>query len=119
MEILQIIWRINLATVRDVHAEIIKVRNIGYTTILKQMQIMYNKGLLDRNTDHRQHLYSPIHEPMCVQIKAIEHLILTVFDGSAPKMLSLALNHIKLQLDELSELKRLIKKQKQDRKQSD
>ena len=57
LEILQILWAKGTATVRDVHEELIKTKDAGYTTTLKLMQIMHEKGLVKRDDSMRTHVY--------------------------------------------------------------
>ena len=58
LEILQILWKNGTATVRDVHEELAQLKEVGYTTTLKLMQIMHEKGLVDRDTSAKTHLYT-------------------------------------------------------------
>jgi len=57
LEILQILWTKGIATVRDVHEELLKTKDAGYTTTLKLMQIMHEKGLVKRDDSMRTHVY--------------------------------------------------------------
>ncbi|RYY00449.1 MAG: BlaI/MecI/CopY family transcriptional regulator, partial [Gammaproteobacteria bacterium] len=59
LEILQILWQNGTATVRDVHEELAKTKDVGYTTTLKLMQIMHDKGLVKRDESMRTHIYQP------------------------------------------------------------
>jgi predicted transcriptional regulator len=58
LAILQVLWRLGSATVRQVHEELSQLRPTGYTTVLKLMQIMAEKGLVDRDESSRAHIYS-------------------------------------------------------------
>ena len=57
LEILQILWENGTATVRDVHEQLAKTKDVGYTTTLKLMQIMHDKGLVRRDESMRTHVY--------------------------------------------------------------
>ena len=60
LEILQVIWKKGQCTVRDVHEELAKSKDAGYTTTLKLMQIMHDKGLVERDTTAKTHLYKAL-----------------------------------------------------------
>ena len=59
LEILQVLWEKNSATVREVHEELLKTKDAGYTTTLKLMQIMFDKGLATRDSSSKTHIYQP------------------------------------------------------------
>ena len=59
LEILQVLWSRQVATVREVHEEILKSKQAGYTTTLKLMQIMFEKGLVTRDSSSKTHIYKP------------------------------------------------------------
>jgi BlaI family penicillinase repressor len=59
LEILQILWRRESATVREVHEELSKTKTSGYTTTLKLMQIMFEKGIVTRDDSSKSHIYMP------------------------------------------------------------
>lgn len=111
LEILKILWDNGPATVRSVNEELeSKGKNVGYTTTLKMMQIMTNKGLLSREMDGRTHVYSPCIQAVAVRKDLTERLINTVFGGSASKLVLQALGHHRASPGELREIKELIKK---------
>src|SRR3954471_4896380 len=80
LEILTILWASGPATVRDVHSQISK--GVGYTTVLKQMQMMVEKGLLSRTEEHRSHVYSPHIEKQQTQRRLARNLLQRAFAGS-------------------------------------
>ena len=93
LEILQIIWSLGPSSVRTINDELNKKREVGYTTSLKIMQIMIEKGLLTRNTDNRSHIYSSnIPEPK-VKTNMLNDLIDQAFHGSATQMVLQALGN--------------------------
>jgi predicted transcriptional regulator len=59
LEILQVLWSHGTATVRDVHEELSKTKDVGYTTTLKLMQIMHEKGIVKRDDSMKTHIYQP------------------------------------------------------------
>ncbi|MBP6431086.1 MAG: BlaI/MecI/CopY family transcriptional regulator, partial [Ferruginibacter sp.] len=59
LEILQVLWNNNTASVRTVHEELLKTKDCGYTTTLKLMQIMFEKGLVTRDDSNKIHVYKP------------------------------------------------------------
>lgn len=112
LEILQILWEKGEGTVRDVH-EILELRKeAGYTSTLKLMQIMHEKGLVARDTSSRTHVYRPLVNQQKTQQHLVKKMIDNVFNGSASRLVMQALgNHsaseeeidkIKAYLDELS-----------------
>ena len=62
LEILQILWKKGLATVKDVNNILNEKRKVGYTTTLKMMQLMHEKKILDREENGRSHIYTPLLE---------------------------------------------------------
>src|ERR1700688_4518706 len=82
LEILQVIWKKGQCTVRDVHEELAKSKDAGYTTTLKLMQIMHDKGLVERDTTAKTHLYKAVITREQAQQTALDKIISTVFKGS-------------------------------------
>jgi predicted transcriptional regulator len=111
MEILEIIWRSGSATVRQVHEQLEgKGKNVGYTTTLKMMQIMTEKGLLTRMMDGRTHIYSAIIQAGAARNALINRMIDAAFGGSATKLVLQALGNHKATPEELREIRNLIDK---------
>ncbi len=110
LEIMQLLWECGPLTVRQLNDKLNEHRRVGYTTTLKIMQIMTDKGLLTRNTEHRSHVYSPTLLPGEVQTTVLDHIIKTVFNGNRSDLILQALGSHKATSDELSEIKELIKK---------
>src|ERR1700679_3925340 len=82
LEILQVLWKMGQCTVRDVHEELAKNKDSGYTTTLKLMQIMHEKGLVERDTTSKTHLYKAVATREEAQKTALDKIISTVFKGS-------------------------------------
>jgi BlaI family transcriptional regulator, penicillinase repressor len=109
LEILQILWNKESATVRQVHEVLEKQRDIGYTTTLKTMQIMTDKGLLSRDTSSRQHIYFPlVNREECQQV-FINKMVDGLFNGSAGRMVMGALDNKRLSNEEISEIRDFLK----------
>ena len=60
LEILHVLWQKKSASVREVHEELLKLKEAGYTTTLKLMQIMFEKGLVSRDSSNKTHIYKPV-----------------------------------------------------------
>lgn len=105
LEILQILWEKGPATVREVHEVIESNRDVGYTTTLKIMQIMTDKGLLKRDTSQRSHLYSPAFEREDIEGDMLNKMIQSLFSGSASRMVIGALSQKNLTEEEISEIR--------------
>lgn len=110
LEILQALWRMGPATVRQVNAELNRNRRVGYTTTLKMMQIMTEKGLLSRDTRQRSHLYIPLVREKEAQSILLDKLMKSAFGGSALKLVASALGNAKTSPQELEAIRELIKR---------
>jgi len=91
LEVLQVMWEKQPCTVRDVHEELVKTKDVGYTSTLKLMQIMFDKGLVDRDTSTRSHLYTALISREQAQSTALNKIIDTVFKGSSVDLVIKAL----------------------------
>lgn len=109
LEILQVLWEKGEATVREVHEVLERTRDIGYTTTLKTMQIMNDKGLLERNTSSRTHIYNPLITREHTQKQFLNKMIDGLFRGSASRMVMGALDGGKLSSKELREIQDYLK----------
>src|SRR5436190_17873801 len=83
--ILRVLWRGGPSTVREVWEQISPTQQIGYTTVLKTMQIMFEKGLLKRDERERSHVYRASVSEDQTQRQVLGHLLERLFSGSAPK----------------------------------
>jgi BlaI family penicillinase repressor len=110
LAILQVLWDKGPLTVRKVNDCLNKERKVGYTTTLKIMQIMTEKGLLTRNTSQRSHIYSPAPEPDEVQSGILDHVIQTVFRGKTSDLVLQALGNHRASAAEIDEIKALIER---------
>lgn len=110
LEILQVVWQQGPATVRAVHEQLVLHRDIGYTTTLKNMQNMVQKGLLTRDESAKSHVYAANVPQEKTQKLLIDRLLETAFGGSAGRMVMQALGHRKTSKEELEQIKALIEK---------
>lgn len=91
LEILQILWTKGLATVREVHEELSKTKEAGYTTTLKLMQIMHEKGLVKRDDSMRTHVYQAAVNKEKTQKHLLGKMIDSLFGGSPTQLVIQAL----------------------------
>ena len=108
LEILQVIWKKGECTVRDVHEELAKNKEVGYTTTLKLMQIMHDKGLVERNTDSKTHLYKAVITSEQAQVTALDKILDTVFKGSTADLVIQALGQHRASSDEIDAIKKYL-----------
>jgi predicted transcriptional regulator len=108
MQILSILWKQGAGTVREVNSKINQNENTGYTTTLKLMQIMYEKGLLKRDESSKTHIYTPANTENSVQKEIIGSLLNRVFAGSTEKLIMSALSAKKVSREELKKIKNFI-----------
>ena len=116
LEILQVIWQYGPSSVRFINEKLNRRKQVGYTTTLKIMQIMTEKGILERKEEGRKHIYTAV-----IQEKETQNLLLgkfleTTFEGSAMKLVMQALGNHKASPEELEELKALIEKIENEQK---
>ena len=108
LEILAVLWNTGPATVRQVHELISQRRPAQYSTILKFMQIMADKGLLLRDEEQRAHIYRAARPREWTQQQLAGHLLERAFSGSAKALLVGALSAKKTTKAELAELRKLV-----------
>jgi len=108
LEILQILWEKRNRTVREVHEILTLSKEAGYTTTLKLMQIMHEKGLVERDTSSKTHLYSALASQQKTQQHLVERLIDHAFNGSAARLVMQALGNHKSSKDEIDAIKKYL-----------
>ncbi|HKV49418.1 MAG TPA: BlaI/MecI/CopY family transcriptional regulator [Candidatus Acidoferrales bacterium] len=108
LEILTVLWSIGPATVRDVYEVIRRRRRAQYSTILKFMQIMAEKGLVRRDESERAHVYEPAKPREWTQRQLAGDLLQRAFSGSAKALMIGALSARKASKEELAELRKLL-----------
>jgi len=106
LDILTALWRLGPSTVREVHKALGK--DSGYTTTLKQMQVMTEKGLLSRSERFRSHIYEPSEPKERTQKQIAGDLLKRAFDGSAKSLLLGALAAQPASAEDLAEIRRII-----------
>jgi len=107
LAILQILWNLGPSTVREVH-EALRNRGTGYTTTLKQMQVMTAKGLLKRSERFRSHVYEAHVARERTQLLLTRSLLQRAFDGSAKKLVLGALSSQPISRAELAEIREML-----------
>lgn len=108
LEILGVLWRTGPATVRRVCTELETAKPTGYTTVLKLMQIMAEKGLLIRDEENRAHVYRPALEQAETQGRIVDDLLERVFGGSASALVMRALSLKRASKKEIAEIRRML-----------
>ena len=110
LEILRILWNNGPGTVRQVNEAMNKDKATGYTTTLKLMQIMTEKGLLGRDKSQFRHIYEPAISEEKTQKQIIGNLLEKAFSGSAEKLVMRALSAKKIPATELAKIIRTLEK---------
>ena len=110
LEILDILWELKKATVREVFEEISKHKATTYTTVLKFMQIMQEKGLVERDVREKAHIYRPRQTQRQTQTKLVSTLLEKAFRGSALSLVQHVLETKPATREELDEIRRMINK---------
>ncbi len=108
LEILRILWSKGPSTVRDVHDVLCKARTVGYTGTLKLMQNMADKKLVTRDESARSHIYTAALGEEPTQRRLVKELLMSVFSGSADKLVMQALSAKKVTARELSEIRKML-----------
>jgi BlaI family transcriptional regulator, penicillinase repressor len=108
LEILTVLWERQSVSVREVHEELAKHKDVGYTTTLKLMQIMHEKGLVGRDDSVKTHIYHPIVSREKTQKHLLGKMINTLFGGSSTELVLQALGNHKASPQELEEIQQLL-----------
>ncbi len=108
LAILQVIWSRGASTVREVHETFSQTRATGYTTTLKLMQIMVEKGLVTRDASRRTHVYQASGNQDRTQHQLVRNLLDRAFEGSSKKLIMQALSANKSSAEELAEIRELL-----------
>ena len=115
--ILRVLWERGPSTVREVHGAL-QDRDrgeTGYSTTLKMMQVMLEKGLLSRDESRRPQVYAPSQPEAQTQRQMLDDLVVRVFGGSARKLVLRAVESEKVSAEELSEIRKLLKQLEGDK----
>jgi predicted transcriptional regulator len=108
LEILQVLWSRDTASVRDVHEELAKTKDVGYTTTLKLMQIMHEKGIVRRDDSFKTHIYQAAVSKEKTQKHMLGKMINSLFGGSPTELVIQALGNHKASHKELEEIQHLL-----------
>jgi BlaI family transcriptional regulator, penicillinase repressor len=108
LEILHVLWERGPSTVREVHQTLNEKRPIGYTSVLKLMQIMTAKGTVRRNEQQRAHVYEAVQPAEKTKRDLALDVLQRVFDGSASELMMHALSGRKATKEEIDEMRRLL-----------
>jgi predicted transcriptional regulator len=108
LEVLALLWQHGPMTVRQVHDEITRERQVGYTTTLKIMQIMLEKGLLSRQKEGKTHIYSNTVDQQKTQNGLVAKMVSTVFQGSTKDLVMQALGNARPSQEELTEIRNFL-----------
>ena len=112
LEILKILWQQKEASVREVHDEISKTKDAGYTNTLKLMQIMHDKKLVSRDSSSKVHIYKATITQQQTQKQFLPKFIDTLFSGSPAQLVMQALGSHTPSTDEIKEIEALLTKLK-------
>jgi predicted transcriptional regulator len=104
LEILEVLWQMGPATVRDVYERLPRRDEIGYTTVLKLLQNMFEKGLVLRQDEQRSHIYSPAYKRTDIVRNITRGFIDRVFSGSRSELVLHALRDERLSPQEITEI---------------
>ena len=116
LAILRVLWRLGPATVRQVHGELQADRKLGYTTVLKTMQIMGEKGLLHRDESAKSHVYAAAEAEGKTQGSLVRDLLDRAFGGSALALMAQALHAKRPNAAELDAIQTLLNEARSQRR---
>jgi BlaI family transcriptional regulator, penicillinase repressor len=116
LDILQVLWQNGPSTVRQLHNALKDKRGTGYSTTLKMVQVMTEKGLLLKDESVRPQVFRPAESQEETQLALVDNLILRGFGGSAMELVLRAVSAKRITSDELAKIKRLIEKAKGGRR---
>ena len=108
LEILRILWKRGPSTVRVVHDELKRDRDVGYTTVLKIMQVMAEKKIVTRDESERSHVYKAAVEEKSVKRRLVSELLDKAFDGSAAQLVMHALSDKRASAEDLKKIRKLL-----------
>ena len=108
LEVLAVLWQKSPQTVREVYEQIKDQRDIGYTTTLKIMQIMFKKGMLKRLKQGKTHIYDVVEPQAQTQSGLVSKMVSTVFHGSSKDLVMQALGSANASKEELNEIRKYL-----------
>ncbi|KXJ57620.1 BlaI/MecI/CopY family transcriptional regulator [Cognaticolwellia aestuarii] len=107
LTLLNILWKMGPATVRQIHETVSQTQKTGYTTVLKILQIMHEKSLVIRDESNRAHVYAPANSEMVTQSSLLKDLVLKAFGGSTSKLVMRALDN-STSKEEIEDIRQLL-----------
>ncbi len=110
LEILHVLWESEPVTVKHIHEVLSQSKNIGYTTILKQIQRMFEKGMVSRSKEGKSHLYTSTIRKTEIQESLFKNLLKNAFKGSAMELAMHAIGKAKASPEEIKLLRQLLDK---------
>ena len=116
LEILRVLWTRGPSTVRDVHDSLSEKKALGYTTVLKLLQIMTTKGTVRRNETQRAHVYEACLPAAQTKRQLAGDMLQRVFEGSASQLMMHALAGRKASQEEIEELRRMLDEYERNRR---
>ncbi|WP_316826167.1 BlaI/MecI/CopY family transcriptional regulator [Pedobacter miscanthi] len=108
LEILQVLWEFGPSTVRFVNDKLNEQREVNYTSTLKQMQILTEKGILKRDESQMKHIYIPVEAEEKTKVQLLDRFVNTLYKGSASQLMMQLLGNEKTSKQEIEEIKRLL-----------
>jgi BlaI family penicillinase repressor len=108
LEILQVLWEFGPSTVRLVNDKLNEQREVNYTSTLKQMQILTEKGILKRDESQMKHIYIPVEAEAKTKDQLLDRFINTLYKGSASSLMMQLLGNEKTSKAEIEEIKKLL-----------
>lgn len=110
MQILRILWELGPSPVREIHRRLEAAKGTNYSTTVKMLAIMLQKGLVRRDEEAQPHVYRPVLSRARAGKRMLDDLIQKVYDGSAMSLLLQALSSSKATKEELQEIRRMLDK---------
>jgi BlaI family transcriptional regulator, penicillinase repressor len=108
IELLRVLWERGPSTVREIHEALRGAKETGYTTTLKILQRMTDKGLVRRDETRRSHVYSAVRRAEQTQRQLVRNLLRAAFGGAPAKLVVQALSEETVSADDLAEIRRLL-----------
>ena len=115
LAILGVLWQRGPSTVREVHEELERSREVRYTTTLKQMQLMHEKGLVERDESNRAHLYQPAEPEESALRRVAGDMLDRVFGGSAEKLVMHAVKAGEVSDAELRRIRQMLERMENEK----
>jgi predicted transcriptional regulator len=114
LEIMKVVWGLESATVRQVYEALLKRRQIAYTTVMTMMNILEQKGFLNKRREDRAYIYSPAQPQKQVVGSLVRDFVNRVFNGAAEPLLLHLVEDQKLTEKDLDEIRRMIRSSSRD-----